>query len=253
MEYVVISSSDQVREQWQHRLGEHGFVVREDYDPDATLLTLGGDGTILFAARTYRDPTILPVRTAGSAGNRTTLHDEDVIDTLEHIERGSPDSEYAIDRHRKLAAFRNGTELRGDFDALNEISLHHRSPVHAAIFATRVRDGQETQTFPRVVGDGVLVATPFGSTGYYRSITRSTFDAGIGIAFNNVHDPTDTPDSLVVSDDAVIEVELLEAEHGSGAVLTRDDDHDTYDLPVGTPIEIRLTERVVELLRPFTD
>lgn len=252
MKYVV-AASDRVRAKWTRRLREHGFTVSEEYHPDATLLTVGGDGTILYAARTYHDPTILPVQTAGSAGNRTTVHDDELIETLERIDSGSPDTDYAVDHHRKLVAFRDGTELRDDFDALNEISLHHRSPVHAAVFAARVRDGQETRTFPRVVGDGVLVATPFGSTGYYRSITRGTFDAGIGVAFNNVHAPTDTPDSMVVSADAVVEVELLEAEHGSGALVTRDDDHDAYDLTVGTPIEIRLADRAVEIIRPVPE
>lgn len=245
MGYVVVASDDRERERWERRLAEHGFDVLDEYEPDATLLTLGGDGTILYAARTYADPTILPVRTAGSEGNRTTVGDEKLIETLERAES----EDFPVERHRKLAAFRDGAELRDGFDALNEINLHHRSPVHAAVFAVCVRDGGETREFPRVIGDGVLVATPFGSTGYYRSITRGTFDDGLGVAFNNVHRPAGTPTSLVLSGEAVVEVEVLEAEHGSGAVLTRDDDHDTVDLAVGEPIEVRLAGRTVEIVR----
>lgn len=250
MAYVVISADEDERERWERRLDENGFDVRAEYDPDATLLTLGGDGTILYAARTYAEPTILPVRTAGSAGNRTTLGDADLIETLEGIEAGREGEGYTVERHNKLAAFGEGGELRGDFDALNEVSLHHRSPVRAAVFALRVRDGGAEREFERVVGDGALVATRFGSTGYYRSITGGSFDRGVGVAFNNVHAPVETPGYLVCSGDAVVEFELLEAEHGSGAVLTRDDDPDVYEVAEGEVVEVRRTERVVEILRP---
>jgi len=53
------------------------------------------------------------------------------------------------------------------------------------------------------IGDGLVVATPFGSTGYYRSITDSYFELGIGIAFNN---STEQADSLVVKEQRQIKV-----------------------------------------------
>lgn len=72
----------------------------------------------------------------------------------------------------------------------------------------------------------------------------------IDIAFDDVHAPTETPAYEAFDGDAVVEFELLEAEHGSGAMLTRDDDPDVYDVAEDEVIEVRRTDRVVEVLRP---
>lgn len=106
--------------------------------------------------------------------------------------------------------------------------------------------------FDRLIGDGVLVATPFGSTGYYRSITGGTFSSGLGVAFNNVHTPMDAPQYIHLSPDAVVEVEVLDSEHASSAVLTRDNADEMYELRIDEPITIQLTDREVELVRPPT-
>ena len=56
-----------------------------------------------------------------------------------------------------------------------------------------------------MIGDGVVVATPFGSTGYYRSITDSYFETGIGLAFNN---STEQADHVVLSEQRNIEITI---------------------------------------------
>lgn len=65
--------------------------------------------------------------------------------------------------------------------ALNDIVLRNDDPGTALRFELAV-DGEQAEEH---AGDGIVVATPFGSTGYYRSITRASFDSGIGLAFNN--------------------------------------------------------------------
>lgn len=250
MRYYVISNDSDQREQWETTLTEHGFDVVDEYESDATIVTLGGDGTILYAARTFADPTILPVRTSGSKGYKTHLESDELVATLEELETG--ENTGTVTEHRKIAAYRDGTQLRGAFDALNEIGLHRSSPTLAAVLSIQIRDAGTHYEYERIIGDGVLVATPFGSTAYYQSITGGTFSDGLGIAFNNVHTPVDTPESLVLSADAVVEVEVLESEHASSAVLTRDNDEDMYELAVGEPIEIRQSEATVEILSPLS-
>ena len=51
-----------------------------------------------------------------------------------------------------------------------------------------------------------MASTPIGSTGYYRSITRSTFELGIGIAFNNT---TEQYNHMVLKEDSIIKVVIL--------------------------------------------
>lgn len=244
--YFVISNESDRERRWEQRLTDEGFDVSEEYDTDAIIITLGGDGTILYAARKYPEPTILPVRAGSSEGNRSSFDSEELLPALERLEGG--DGELTRQTFSRISAYRDGQELRGGFQALNEISLHHRSPILGAVFSVQIHDRGRTYEFERVIGDGILVATPFGSTGYYRSITGGTFSDGLGIAFNNIHKPQGTPIYKVCSTNARIELELLTTTRSSGAVLTRDDDSEMYELAAKEPIVIRTTDDGVEIV-----
>ena len=246
MQYFPIANEPERERRWRDRLRADGFDVLEAYDPSATIVTIGGDGTILYAARMYSDPTILPVRAGTSKGLRAAFDVELLIEKLRSLEDG--DGEFVSRSFQTLTAFTDGDELRDGFRALNEISLHHQSPVLATTFATRIEDEGTSWAFPELIGDGVLVATPFGSTGYFRAITGQTFLEGFGIAFNNIHQPRDTPEMIRCTEDAVVELEVLTTKRSSGAVLTRDDDGEPYELDAGETITVRAGERTVDLL-----
>jgi len=113
-----------------------------------------------------------------------------------------------------------------------------------------VTDQGRSWSFEPLIGDGALLATPFGSTGYYESISGGTFTTGYGLAFNSVHRPRDTPQYLGLSAAAVVEFELLELTGSSPAILTRDEDRDAYQLTVGEPVEVRRGEKTVEIVGP---
>jgi NAD kinase len=55
-----------------------------------------------------------------------------------------------------------------------------------------------------IIGDGIVVANTFGSTGYFKSITKKSFTKGIGIALNN----TNTDMDSVLTENAEIRFEL---------------------------------------------
>ncbi|WP_336331114.1 NAD(+)/NADH kinase [Haloarcula sp. CGMCC 1.2071] len=247
----MISNDETQQKEWETTLEEQGFDIVDEYESDAIVITLGGDGTILHAARACSDPTILPVRTGSSKGFKTQLDSDQLVETLDRLESGTNEDTYTIREHSKIAACHDGTQLRGEFTAVNEVSLHHSSPTLASVLTMRIQDRGDHYKFDRIVGDGVLVATPFGSTAYYQSITNGTFSEGLGVAFNNIHTPVETPDYLVLSSDAVVEVEILESEHASSAALTRDNAEETYELAVGETVEIRQTDESIEILDPL--
>ena len=93
----------------------------------------------------------------------------------------------------------------------------------------------------QVVGDGLVVATPFGSTGYYRSITKSLFRTGLGLAFNNSTEPLD---HQVVGGNSVIDVEILRGP----AVLLADNDPRRIHLHEGSRIRISRDPRQTNVL-----
>jgi hypothetical protein len=246
VQYFPIANEPDRESEWRERLTAEGFELLDEYDPSATIITIGGDGTILYAARTHADPTILPVRAGTSKGNRAAFDVDQLIEKLTALEDG--DASLVSTSFQTLTAFKDGEELRGGFRALNEISLHHQSPVLATTFAVRIDDGDTVWEFPELIGDGVLVATPFGSTGYFRAITGETFTDGFGIAFNNIHTPQDAPEMIRSTEAATVELELLTTKRSSGAVLTRDDDDLPDKLGANEPITVRAGDRTVDLL-----
>ncbi|PSQ19399.1 hypothetical protein BRD00_01880 [Halobacteriales archaeon QS_8_69_26] len=250
MRYFVSAADDERAGELTERLRNAGYDVVEEYEPGAVVLSVGGDGAILYNARRYGEPTLLPVRVADSEGNRIQVDVEDAVDRVSLLESGREGEDYRTVRHHKLTALVDGDPVRDGFRAMNDVHLHHASPVRAAKFGVTVIDGGEVvYETDGAIGDGLLVATPFGSTAYYRSITGSTFAEGLGVAFNNAHKPADAPESLVVSPGARVRLTLNETTYGENALLVRDDDPDPYRLSADDPVEIRRSEAAVEAIR----
>ncbi len=116
---------------------------------------LGGDGTILNALRTYAG-TGVPVFAVnfGEIGFLASVEREDAKEGLRHAFRG----EFEV---LTLPGIRVSGS-RGAWLAINDISMH-RQP------GKRVADleyGVATDEIGRVRCDGLVVATPAGSTGY---------------------------------------------------------------------------------------
>lgn len=143
------------------------------------VITYGGDGTVLFSERRYPGIpkiTILPATksTTGSIGSKCMYSEEDLEDVLIKIDSG----EYKLKEEIKLETTYQGKK----YSSLNEVQLHNSSPIKAVRFSIYIEDDI---LFENVIGDGVVIATPFGSSAYYSSVGGEKFDKGIGIALNN--------------------------------------------------------------------
>lgn len=284
MRYFVSAADDATATDYEALLDDHGYTVLDEYDDDAIVLSVGGDGSILYNSRRYAEPTILPVAGRGSEANRIDVDERGLLDRLADLEDGREGLDYWVETHRKLVATRDGEAIGEGFTGLNDVHLHHANPVRAAKFAVRVldrpNDGIEVETdgdgdsddsddalaaesraandadyertvyeADRVIGDGLLVTTPFGSTGYYRSISGGVIHTGIAVAFNNVHKPADAPRSISLSPAGRVDLEVLTTTRSTSAVLARDDDTDVHRLTPGDPISVSLSDRAVEILR----
>lgn len=132
-------------------LASHGASVANA----VLLVTIGGDGTLLRAAQ-IAAPLRIPLFgiNTGRLGFLTEMDgDPDGFDRLPALLQAG----FSIDERSALQA-----ELRGErFMALNDVVLRRASP-HMTPFAIFV-DGVEAANVP---ADGVVVATPTGSTAY---------------------------------------------------------------------------------------
>lgn len=143
------------------------------------VITYGGDGTILFSERRYPGIPKITIRYmaktgTGSIGSKCMYSEEELEDVLIKIDNG----EYELKEEIKLETTFQGRK----YLSLNEVQLHNSSPIKAVRFSVYVND---KILFDNIIGDGVVVASPFGSTAYYSSISGKKFDKGIGIALNN--------------------------------------------------------------------
>jgi NAD+ kinase len=137
------------------RPGSDG-VARDGSDPPDLCLVLGGDGTILTALRRYAGARV-PVFAVnfGEIGFLATIEPEDVEDGFRRAFAG----DFEVLRLPGIA-----TELPDGSAhvAMNDVALHRRPGQRVADLAYAV----DHEDLGRVRCDGLVIATPAGSTGY---------------------------------------------------------------------------------------
>jgi NAD+ kinase len=134
----------------------HGIVVDGDELPDLCLV-LGGDGTILTALRRYAG-TRVPVFAVnfGEIGFLATIDPGDIRDGFRRAFAGD------FDVLKLPALVMDLPASTGRQLAINDVSFHRRPGLRVADLGYAV-GGEE---IGRVRCDGLVIATPAGSTGY---------------------------------------------------------------------------------------
>ena len=176
------------------------------------VITHGGDGSLLGAERKYPGIPKCPIRDR-KRNPKCPRHDE--LTTLKHLFEGTLNVSH-------LTKLQVTTQAGESLTAINDIILDRVNPTAAIRYRIWV-NGELIR--PRVVADSLLFSTPFGSTGYFLSITRGTFSTGIGLAFNN---PMDLFGHTVVPEDSTIRVQLL---RGPALLVA---DNNPKQIPVNT-------------------
>lgn len=124
------------------------------------IIVMGGDGTILRVLSQMKeiDTPFFGIN-MGHLGFLSEIPPLEVRKTLDKIFAGK----YTVDRRMMLKAelFRNGKKLR-QFHALNEVAIAQGTLSRLITLKTKI-DGMKLATFK---ADGLLVATPTGSTAY---------------------------------------------------------------------------------------
>ena len=192
MRVCVISQKAKLLEK---KLLQSGFVI-DSINPEI-VFTYGGDGTILASERSYPGVPKATIKHSLFC-YKCAFKEEELESILTRIKN----KKYKLEEHTKLQA----TATTKTLISLNEIQLHNKKPTKAIRFNVCV---DKKQVFENVVGDGVVIATPYGSTAYYKSVGGKPFKKGIGIALNNPHKQEK---SIVVSESSEIEIEILREE-----------------------------------------
>ena len=202
------------------------------------IIVFGGDGTLLNSARQYLDSQI-PILgvNMGNVGFLTDLSVDNFETTIAEILSGN----YKIEERNLVSAKFDDNHLYG----LNEVVIH--SGAYAQLMRYRLSVNNKVVYEQR--SDGLIVATPTGSTAY-------SLSAGGPI----IHPSLDVwtilpmlPQSLssrpfIISSDENVEMELFEGPNDSAKICV--DGQDDIDVSYGVKISISKMEKTLKLVHP---
>ena len=201
--------------------------------PDCSLIVvIGGDGTILHAARQIH-PHAVPLIgiNLGSKGFMANLEPEE----YEYVLRAAR-GEYRLSRRMKLdvSLYRNGLEICRD-QALNDVVMHGYGD---CIKITALCNDSRITAFS---GDGIILSTPTGSTGYSMSAGGPIVEPDAeAIIISPICAHMMSSRSFVLGSGNVITVEM-EKQHDRRAYLSVDGTS-VMDLSGGDRLVVRRSE-----------
>jgi len=209
------------------------------------VVVLGGDGSLIGVARlSSSSPVPVIGFHHGDFGFLTAGDGSDVYATLEQILAGR----YSLE-HRTLLAvslYRGGRRI-GRWQALNDAVINHGEVSRLVELEVSV-DGQHLASYK---GDGLVVATPTGSTAYSLSAGGPVVEPTMGaILITPISAHTLSLRPLVVPDRSRIRVGVPEA--SDGAVLTLDGQQ-WFKLEAGDEVQTTKSRNRAAIVRGMGD
>ena len=201
------------------------FGLEEDDVSFEMIICHGGDGALLGAEREFPGVLKFPVRDAATA---PTCPKHQIEERLAKLAAGNQ----IVTELPKLTAVWQGNRISG----INDIFIHNKICCGALRYNVRI-DGELYAK--EIVGDGVGMATVHGSTAYFRSITRSIFRTGVGLAFSNAAAEIS---HLVLPETSSVEIEIL---RGPGLIIA--DNSPVSEVAGGTKITLQLSEETAKV------
>jgi NAD+ kinase len=210
------------------------------------ILVFGGDGTFLGVAREackYGTP-ILGIN-LGGLGFLTEVTVEELYPMMERIIDGDYEVE---DRQMLITSIRRGKKNIGTYEVLNDVVINKGALARIIDLAIYIEDSHVT-TYK---ADGIILATPTGSTAYSLSAGGPIVHPGIPVTIITPicpHTLTNRP--LVVSSEMKVEIKVTTQEPDTYLTL---DGQIGLRLKTGDLIEVKRTDTSVKLIKsPFRD
>ncbi|MBS1768844.1 MAG: NAD(+)/NADH kinase [Acidobacteria bacterium] len=206
------------------------------------VVVLGGDGTMIAAARMIGEAEV-PVLgiNYGSLGYLTDFRIEELHTAVESVVSGKFETDHRVMLRTEL--IRNGESIAGG-RVLNDVVINKAAL--ARIIAIEVRlNGLFVNSFR---SDGLIVATPTGSTAYNLSAGGPiVYPSMNAVVLTPICPFTLTNRPIVIPDDAQIELKL---ESGSEGVILSLDGQTGFPLVVGDIVRIRKSRTTLNLVQP---
>ena len=217
------------------------YEKREISQQADLLIVLGGDGTLLSVARAAH-PHNIPILAVnlGSLGFLAEISIAELYPTLENILAGK----FEIENRMLLNAciWRNGEKVE-DHNVLNDVVIN-KGAVARVINLQVLVDGQYMTSYR---ADGLIIATPTGSTAYSLSAGGPIIHPSMHtLVLSPICPFTLTNRSILIPDQSIIQVKLA-AEYDDVRVTL--DGQEGYDMRAGDILEIKKTKTSFQLIR----
>tara|TARA_B100001093_G_scaffold178819_1_gene171377 strand:+ start:302 stop:1165 length:864 start_codon:yes stop_codon:yes gene_type:complete len=230
---LLIDESSDYENNHTKSVNHNNFVKTVDL-----IVVFGGDGTLLNSARKYLDYEI-PILgiNMGKVGFLTDIK----VDNFEKSLSDILDGDYLIEERNLVSAKFNNKHLYG----LNEVVIHSGSYAQLMRYQLSVND--------RIVyeqrSDGLIVATPTGSTAYALSaggpIIHPSLDVWTVLPM--------LPQSLssrpfIISSEEKVVINLFDGPNEQAKICV--DGQDDIDLPFNVEISISKMKKTLKLVHP---
>jgi NAD+ kinase len=204
------------------------------------VISVGGDGTLLRSARLADAAGAVPLLSVnvGRLGFLTEVRPNEALQAIDEVLSGS----YVLEERLALVARPEGAPWAEPQWAFNEVIVEKRV-LHRLITVEAAVDGVP---LTRYSADGVIVSTPTGSTAYSFSASGPIVSPRVACLLLTPVAPHmlfDRP--VLMAPDETVTLAIL----GDVPALLSADGRPPLELPVGSRVEVRASDRPVRLVR----
>jgi NAD+ kinase len=212
----------------------------DEFDTTDLVVSVGGDGTFLYAAHGAGDTPVLGVN-LGEVGFLNAVDPDDAETAVMRAVAAFRDGDGLAAREvPRIAASGDGWRSRL---AVNEIVVGGPRRGHGGAVDVTVRVDGDVYTAGRA--DGVLIATPTGSTAYNLSERGPLVHPALDALVVNEMASTDGMPPLTVGADATVTVRV-----DTGEAVVVSDGRDERHLDTPTEVTVAATEPPVRIAGP---
>lgn len=222
---------------------EEGFTILDKPEGANIIISVGGDGTFLQAVRQTgfrQDCLYLGIRRSDEAA----LYCDFNLDAFDPMITSMRNAETEVRRFPVIEATVNG---ESSFQCLNEVSI--RSTIIKSIVIDVFIDDLHFETFR---GDGLIVATPTGSTGYNKSTKGAVVDPKIPcfqvseLASLNNNRYRTLGSSFILSGERKLKLQVIQDGNDYPVIGM---DNEAYSIRNIKDITVKLSNKVVKTIK----
>lgn len=223
-------------------VGQDSPYQRSEIPEHADLvIVLGGDGTLLSVARiTHRFNVPILAVNLGSLGFLTEVSLPDLYDVLEKVLNGQFEYE---SRMLLNACLWRGEKKVAEYHVLNDVVINKGAVARIVNLEVKVNDQHMTS----YRADGLIIATPTGSTAYSLSAGGPIMHPSMNaLVLSPICPFTLTNRSIVIPDQSLIQVELATENENVRVTL---DGQEGCDMVQGDVLKVKKTQTAIKLIQ----